>query len=49
MERFGVDDEAAFRMIVESSQQTNMKVTAVAEWVIGSATGGPAPTGPAPG
>ncbi len=33
MERFGVGDEAAFQMIVESSQETNMKLTAVARWL----------------
>jgi hypothetical protein len=36
-ERFGVDDESAFRMLVSSSQETNMKVTAVAQWVAESA------------
>jgi GAF domain-containing protein len=36
-ERFGVDDESAFRMLVTSSQETNMKVTAVAQWVADSA------------
>jgi hypothetical protein len=33
MERFKVDDEAAFQMLVQSSQNTNMKLTAVAEWL----------------
>lgn len=33
MERFTVDDEAAFGMLVRSSQDTNLKVTAVAEWL----------------
>jgi hypothetical protein len=33
MERFKVDDEAAFQMLVQSSQHTNMKLTAVAEWL----------------
>jgi AmiR/NasT family two-component response regulator len=33
MERFKADDEAAFRMLVRSSQETNMKLTAVAEWL----------------
>ena len=33
MERFGVDDEAAFQMLVKSSQDTNMKLVAVAEWL----------------
>ncbi len=42
MERFGVGDEAAFEMLVKSSQDTNMKLTAVAQWLtetIGSARG----------
>jgi hypothetical protein len=33
MERFDVDGEAAFQMLVRSSQDTNMKLTAVAEWL----------------
>jgi hypothetical protein len=33
MERFKVDDEAAFQMLVRSSQDTNMKVTTVARWL----------------
>ena len=33
MERFGVGDEAAFQMLVKSSQETNMKLTAVARWL----------------
>jgi ANTAR domain len=33
MERFKVDDEAAFQMLARSSQDTNMKLTAVAEWL----------------
>jgi hypothetical protein len=33
-ERFKVDDEAAFRMLVKSSQDTNMKLTAVAQWLL---------------
>jgi len=32
-ERFGVDDEGAFQMLVKSSQETNMKLTAVAQWL----------------
>jgi hypothetical protein len=39
MERFGVGDEAAFQMLVKSSQDTNMKVTGVAQWLTES-TGG---------
>jgi hypothetical protein len=37
MERFGVGDEAAFQMLVKSSQDTNMKLTAVARWLTESA------------
>ncbi len=33
MERFRVDDEAAFQMLVKSSQDTNMKLTEVARWL----------------
>ncbi len=33
MERFSVDDEAAFQMLVKSSQDTNVKLTAVAQWL----------------
>ncbi len=33
MERFKTDDEGAFRMLVKSSQDTNIKVTAVAQWL----------------
>ncbi len=33
MERFNVDDEAAFQMLVKSSQDTNMKLTKVAQWL----------------
>ncbi len=33
MERFGVDPDEAFAMLVHSSQDTNLKLTAVAEWV----------------
>lgn len=32
-ERFGVDDETAFQMLVKSSQDTNLKLTALAQWV----------------
>jgi hypothetical protein len=43
MERFDVDDEAAFQMLVRSSQDTNMKLTAVAGWLTTSrrTAGGP--------
>ena len=33
MERFSLDDEAAFQMLVKSSQETNMKLTDVARWL----------------
>jgi hypothetical protein len=33
MERFKVDDEDAFQMLVKSSQDTNLKLTAVAAWL----------------
>ncbi len=33
MERFGVDGEAAFQMLVKSSQDTNLKLTEVARWL----------------
>jgi hypothetical protein len=32
-ERFDVDDDAAFQMLVKSSQDTNLKLTAVAQWL----------------
>ncbi|MFC5061851.1 GAF and ANTAR domain-containing protein [Actinomycetospora atypica] len=32
-ERFGVDDDTAFQMLVKSSQDTNLKLTAVAQWL----------------
>lgn len=36
MERFGLDAQEAFSLLVESSQQTNMKLRAVAQWLTGS-------------
>jgi len=33
MERFGVDDEGAFRMLERSSQDTNLKLVKVARWL----------------
>jgi len=33
-ERFKVDDEGAFQMLVKSSQDTNVKLTAVARWLL---------------
>ena len=41
-ERFSVDDETAFRMLVKSSQDTNMKLTAVAQWLTENAGTGAA-------
>jgi hypothetical protein len=44
-ERFKVDDEGAFQMLVKSSQDTNMKLTAVAQWLLDNAdTTGSRPT-----
>ena len=40
MERFKVDDDAAFQMLVRSSQETNMKLTAVAQWLATSVATG---------
>ncbi|WP_433783942.1 GAF and ANTAR domain-containing protein [Actinomycetospora sp. CA-101289] len=34
MERFSLDGDAAFQMLVKSSQDTNMKLTDVARWLI---------------
>ena len=34
MERFGLTDQQAFTMLVESSQHTNMKLVAVAQWLV---------------
>jgi hypothetical protein len=39
MERFGVGDDAAFQMLIKSSQDTNMKLTAVAQWLTESIGG----------
>jgi hypothetical protein len=33
MERFSLDDESAFQMLVKSSQDTNLKLTEVARWL----------------
>ena len=43
-ERFAVDDETAFQMLVKSSQDTNMKLTAVARWLTENAGVGARPT-----
>ena len=40
MERFRTDDQGAFQMLVKSSQDTNMKVTAVAQWLNDSVAAG---------
>ena len=45
MQRFSVDDETAFQMLVSSSQDTNMKLTTVARWL----TEGTTKTPPAEG
>jgi hypothetical protein len=37
MERFSLDDDAAFQMLVTSSQETNMKLTDVARWLTNNA------------
>ncbi|MEJ2888610.1 GAF and ANTAR domain-containing protein [Actinomycetospora aeridis] len=37
VERFGVGPEQAFSMLVESSQQTNIKLVEVATWLVGEA------------
>jgi len=36
-ERYKVDDEGAFQMLVKSSQETNLKLTAVARWLVDDA------------
>jgi hypothetical protein len=44
MERFSLDGEAAFQMLVKSSQDTNMKLTDVARWLtseVGRRAAGP--------
>jgi hypothetical protein len=33
-ERFKIDDEGAFQMLVKASQETNTKLTAVAQWLL---------------
>lgn len=39
-ERFKVSDERAFQMLVKSSQGTNLKLTAVAQWLLDDLAGG---------
>ena len=34
IERFGLDDHRAFRMLEESSQETNVKLHTIAEWLV---------------
>jgi len=38
MERFGVGEDEAFRMLVKASQDTNVKLHAVAAWLTGAST-----------
>ena len=42
-ERFKVDDDTAFQMLVKSSQDTNLKLTAVAQWLTESTGRGKGP------
>lgn len=42
MERFGLDDDAAFARMVDASQHTNLKIVEVAAWLVGHHT---APSG----
>ena len=44
MQRDGVDAERAFAMLVEASQQSNMKLLAVAEWLVSTTVGASAPS-----
>ena len=37
IERYGVDDTEAFQMLVKASQDTNIKLAKVAEWLRGEA------------
>lgn len=49
-ERYKVDDEGAFQMLVKSSQETNLKLTVVARWLLENAdTSGSRPTPEASG
>jgi hypothetical protein len=38
MERFGVDEAGAFQMLVDSSQNTNLKLVDVARWLVAEVT-----------
>lgn len=40
MERFRLDDEKAFAMLVRGSQETNMKLIDVARWLTNNGTAG---------
>jgi GAF domain-containing protein len=44
MQRDGVDADRAFKMLVEASQQSNMKLLAVAEWLVSTTVGTSAPS-----
>jgi hypothetical protein len=44
VERFGVDADRAFAMLVDSSQNTNMKLTDVARWLVEDSGGGTSQT-----
>ena len=46
MERFTVDDDEAFQMLVSSSQDTNMKLVDVAHWLVEEARARRAQGGP---
>ncbi|MFC5138889.1 GAF and ANTAR domain-containing protein [Actinomycetospora rhizophila] len=46
MERFTVDDDEAFQMLVESSQETNVKLVDVATWLTSEARTRRADAGP---
>ncbi len=35
--RYKLDDEGAFQMLVKSSQETNLKLTAIAQWLLDNA------------
>ncbi|GAA4916419.1 ANTAR domain-containing protein [Actinomycetospora succinea] len=48
MERFTVDDDEAFQMLVDSSQETNVKLVDVATWLVGEARSKRAEAGPRP-
>ena len=39
MERFTLDDDGAFALLVQSSQETNMKLVEVARWLVSEVVG----------